>query len=239
LSTGERQRGEAPGTGTDSAVSSSRESLAGAGWRCKEVGVSSAGGPSFSWINPVPLWQSRNQYLSPFLGDPTNDERRRWMEMRAARDRTGASVAQTLERFKLEPRSLVLEVTENTMVEDVDASVAILRRLKDLSVRIAIDDFGKGYSSLSYLKRLPVDILKLDRSFVDGLGTDQKDEGIVRAVIDLARTLGLEVVAEGLETGEQLAHLREMECELAQGFYFWEPLAAERSDELLATYNYP
>jgi Calcineurin-like phosphoesterase len=79
LSTGERQRG---GTaGADPAAGSSRESLAGAGWRCKEVGVSFAGGPSFSWINPVPLWQSRNQYLSPFLGDPTNDERRRWMEM--------------------------------------------------------------------------------------------------------------------------------------------------------------
>jgi hypothetical protein len=67
--------------GADPGVSTSRESLAGAGWRCKEVGVSSAGGPSFSWINPVPLWQSRNQYLNPFLGDPTDDERRRWMEM--------------------------------------------------------------------------------------------------------------------------------------------------------------
>ena len=106
-------------------------------------------------------------------------------------------------------------------------------------MRIAVDDFGKGYSSLSYLKHLPVDILKIDRSFVDGLGTDQKDEGIVRTVIDLARTLGLEVVAEGVETGEQLEYLREMGCELVQGFYFWHPLPTEKADELLATYNYP
>ena len=139
----------------------------------------------------------------------------------------------------LEPRSLVLEVTESAMMEEMEASAAVLRRLKELGVRIALDDFGKDHSSLSYLKRLPVDMLKIDRFFVDGLGTDQKDEGIVRAVIDLARTLGLEVVAEGVESGEQLAHLREVGCNLAQGFYFWRPLPAEKANELLATYNYP
>ena len=139
----------------------------------------------------------------------------------------------------LEPRSLVLEVTESAMMEEMEASAAVLRRLKELGVRIALDDFGKDHSSLSYLKRLPVDMLKIDRFFVDGLGTDQKDEGIVRAVIDLARTLGLEVVAEGVESGEQLAHLREVGCNLAQGFYFWRSLPAEKANELLATYNYP
>jgi EAL domain-containing protein (putative c-di-GMP-specific phosphodiesterase class I) len=148
-------------------------------------------------------------------------------------------ITQTLKTSGLKPCSLILELTECTIMRDVEASVAVLRRLKDLGVRIAVDDFGKDYSSLSYLKRLPVDILKIDRSFVGGLGTDGKDEGIVRAVIDLARTLDLEVVAEGVESGEQLAHLRDMECELAQGFYFWHPLPAERADELLATYNYP
>jgi EAL domain-containing protein (putative c-di-GMP-specific phosphodiesterase class I) len=102
-----------------------------------------------------------------------------------------------------------------------------------------VDDFGKDHASLSYLKQLPGDILKIDCAFVEGLGTDQKDEGIVRAMIELANTLGMEVVAEGVETGEQLAHLREMECELAQGFYFWHPLPAEKAAELLATYNYP
>jgi diguanylate cyclase (GGDEF)-like protein/PAS domain S-box-containing protein len=148
-------------------------------------------------------------------------------------------IAHTVKRFELEPRNLILEVTESAMMEDMEASAAVLRQLKDLGVRIAVDDFGNGHSSLSYLKRLPVDILKIDCSFVAGLGTDSKDEGIVRAVIDLAHTLDLEVIAEGVESGEQLAHLREVGCELAQGFYFWKPLPAERADELLATYNYP
>ncbi|MCA1717469.1 MAG: EAL domain-containing protein, partial [Actinobacteria bacterium] len=148
-------------------------------------------------------------------------------------------VAHTLKRFELEPRSLILEVTECALMRDVEASAAVLRRLKDLGVRIAVDDFGKDHSPLSYLKRLPIDILKIDRSFVGGLGTDGKDEGIVRAVIDLARTLGLEVVAEGVESGEQLEHLREIGAELAQGYYFWRPMPVERAGELLATYNYP
>jgi EAL domain-containing protein (putative c-di-GMP-specific phosphodiesterase class I) len=148
-------------------------------------------------------------------------------------------VAQILKRCNLEPSRLILEVTESAMMGDLDASVAVLRRLKDLGVRIAVDDFGKDHSSLSYLKHLPLDMLKIDRSFVAGLGTETKDEGIVRAVIDLARTLELEIVAEGVESGEQLAHLREVGCNLAQGFYFWHPLPAEKANELLATYNYP
>ncbi len=148
-------------------------------------------------------------------------------------------VAGVLRASRLEARDLILEVTESGLMGDVETSVAILRRLKDLGVRIAVDDFGKGYSSLYYLKCLPIDILKADRSFVGGLGTDGKDEGIVRVVIELAHTLGLEVVAEGVESGEQLEHLREVGCDLAQGFYFWRPVPTERAGELLATYNYP
>jgi diguanylate cyclase (GGDEF)-like protein len=147
-------------------------------------------------------------------------------------------ITQVLSSCGVEPCSLILEITESSLIGDVDASIALLRRFKQLGVRIAVDDFGKEYSSLSYLKRLPVDMLKIDRSFVGGLGTDDKDEGIFRAVIDLARTLGLEVVAEGVESGEQLKHLREVGCNLAQGFYFWHPLPAEKAIELLATYNY-
>ena len=147
-------------------------------------------------------------------------------------------VADVLKTCGLEPSSLILEVTEGAMMKDMETSVAILRRLKDLGVRIAVDDFGKDYSSLFYLKRLPVDILKIDRSLVDGLGTEDENEGIVQVVVELARTLGLMVVAEGVENREQLEKLKEMGCELAQGFYFREPLPAEVAGDLLAVYNY-
>jgi diguanylate cyclase (GGDEF)-like protein len=149
------------------------------------------------------------------------------------------NVAQTLKRFDLEPGRLILELTDSAMMKDAEAAVAVLGRLKDLGVRIAVDDFGKDYSALSYLKHLPLDILKIDHPFVDGLGTNQKDEGIVRAVIELARNLGLEVIAEGVESGEQLAHLRSMGCDLVQGYYLGRSAPAERADELLVAYNYP
>jgi EAL domain-containing protein (putative c-di-GMP-specific phosphodiesterase class I) len=116
---------------------------------------------------------------------------------------------------------------------DVDAAIETLRELKALGVRVAVDDFGTGYSSLSYLKRFPVDYLKIDRSFVNGLGEDLEDRGIVATVVDLAHTLGLEAVAEGVETAEQMAHLQQLHCELAQGFYFHRPLPAADVSKLL------
>jgi diguanylate cyclase (GGDEF)-like protein/PAS domain S-box-containing protein len=146
-------------------------------------------------------------------------------------------VGAVLRECGLDPRSLTLEITEQTAMEGTRATTEALRKLKGMGVRIEVDDFGTGYSSLSYLKRFPVDYLKVDRVFVAGLGWDPKDEGIVRAVVELAHTLGLEVVAEGVESGEQLGLLREMGCELAQGFYFWGPLPAEAAGELLAAYT--
>ena len=134
----------------------------------------------------------------------------------------------------LDPRSLVLEITESAVMEDAGANAETLRELKALGVKIAVDDFGTGYSSLAYLKRFPVDFLKIDRSFVSGLGEDPDDEGIVSSVVNLARTLRLEAVAEGVETEEQRTLLRGMDCELAQGFYFSEPSTAEAASALLA-----
>ena len=144
------------------------------------------------------------------------------------------TIAQVLRKNCLEPRSLILEITESMMVTDVDSIIVTLQELRELGVRIAIDDFGTGYSSLAYLKRLPVDYLKIDRSFVDGLGRDPTDKGLVSAALTLAHTLGLEAVAEGVETADQVAHLRELGCKLAQGYYFWKPSPSERASELLA-----
>jgi EAL domain-containing protein (putative c-di-GMP-specific phosphodiesterase class I) len=148
-------------------------------------------------------------------------------------------IATILGKIGLEPRTLTLEITEETPMEDAHATAEALRKLKVMGVRIEVDDFGTGYSSLSYLRRFPVDYLKVDRAFIAGLGRNAEDEGIVKSVVGLAHTLGLEVVAEGVENGEQLGLLREMGCELAQGFYFWGPLPAKAAEELLATYNIP
>lgn len=107
------------------------------------------------------------------------------------------------------------------------------RRSKSLGVRLAIDDFGTGYSSLSHLRRFPIDILKIDKSFVDGLDQEVEDTAIVHAVITLAKTMGLEVVAEGIEKGGQLAQLRGLECESAQGYFFARPVPGEAISALL------
>jgi diguanylate cyclase (GGDEF)-like protein len=143
-------------------------------------------------------------------------------------------VAEALGKSGLEPGTLCLEITESVLMEDAPSSFDTLWRLKDLGVKLAIDDFGTGYSSLSYLKRLPVDFLKIDRSFVAGLGERPEDRGIAQAVVDLSHTLGLKVVAEGVETEKQLAHLRGIGCELAQGYCFWKPLPSAATGELLA-----
>ena len=144
-------------------------------------------------------------------------------------------VAQALRQSGLDPRGLVLEVTESMVVEDVDAAISTLEELKALGVKIAVDDFGTGYSSLSYLKRFPVDYLKIDRSFVSGLGRDPKDDGLVSASIELAHALGLEAIAEGVETEGQLQRLRSLGCELAQGYYFWKPMPGEAASSFLST----
>ena len=141
-------------------------------------------------------------------------------------------VAAALQRSGLDAGSLCLEVTEGVMVEDVEAATSTLNGLKALGVSISVDDFGTGYSSLSYLKRFPLDYVKIDRSFVAGL--DEKvDSEIVRSVIRLAAAIGISVVAEGVETAEQLDRLEALGCPLVQGFYLARPQPAGDTEALL------
>ena len=119
-------------------------------------------------------------------------------------------------------------------MEEAEATVAALRRLRDLGVRLAIDDFGAGYSSLSYLRSFPVDILKIDRSFVQGLGRDRRNSSIAGAIVSLAHALALTAIAEGVETEEQLATLRGLGCDVAQGFLFARPVAPEELEQTVA-----
>jgi EAL domain-containing protein (putative c-di-GMP-specific phosphodiesterase class I) len=118
-------------------------------------------------------------------------------------------------------------------MDDDEMSEETLGRLKTLGVKLVVDDFGTGYSSLSYLRRFPVDLLKVDRSFVDGLGSDPGDSAIVTAIVTLAHTLGLQAVAEGVESEEQLSELRRLGCDTAQGFYFARPVPGHDVGELL------
>ena len=143
-------------------------------------------------------------------------------------------VSRTLQKAKLKPNTLSLEITESSMMEDTPSTLVALHQLKRLGVKVAIDDFGTGYSSLSYLRRLPVDFLKVDRSFVSGLGKNSEDREILSAIVRLAHALRLKVVAEGVENAEQLAHLRELGSDLAQGYHFSRPLPDGMVSVLLA-----
>jgi EAL domain-containing protein (putative c-di-GMP-specific phosphodiesterase class I) len=142
-----------------------------------------------------------------------------------------ADVASALRSAGLAPGSLTLEITETVMMKDTDATIARLGELTALGVRLAVDDFGTGYSSLSYLQRFPVHELKVDKSFVDDV---VENPALTKGIIDLARTLRLDVVAEGIETPDQAEALRAMNCELGQGYHFALPMDAQDVSPLLA-----
>lgn len=142
-------------------------------------------------------------------------------------------VKRALEESGTEPSTLCLEINESVVMKDVDSALDTLRSLKDLGVKLSIDNFGTGYSSLACLKRFPVDMLKVDRSFVAGLGHDPEDAAIVAAVISLANSLGLLVIAEGVETAAQAAELRVMGGHAGQGFYYGRPRPSEAIAALL------
>jgi EAL domain-containing protein (putative c-di-GMP-specific phosphodiesterase class I) len=136
-------------------------------------------------------------------------------------------VENALAESHLDPACLKLEITETVVMQDAPATLETLHALKALGIQLAIDDFGTGYSSLGYLKRFPVDTLKIDRSFVQGVALDAEDTAIVRAVISVAKSLNLTVTAEGIETDAQLSQLQNLGCDRGQGFLFARPLAAE------------
>jgi diguanylate cyclase (GGDEF)-like protein/PAS domain S-box-containing protein len=138
-----------------------------------------------------------------------------------------ACVAAALAKSGIDPTGLVLEITESLLLDDGEETMQRLLNLRELGVQLAMDDFGTGYSSLSYLSRLPLQILKIDRAFVSVLGRSVEDAAVVRAILSLARTFGMEVVAEGIERPEEVAELKELGCPMGQGYYFSRPLAAE------------
>ena len=142
-------------------------------------------------------------------------------------------VASTLRRTGLEPRCLELELTETMALHGPDAMRAALQELRGMGVQCSIDDFGTGYCGLSHLTRFPLDRLKIDKSFVDQITTTEADAAVVAAIIAMGHSLGLEVVAEGVETEEQLEHLRAFGCDQVQGYIFSHPLPAERFEDLL------
>jgi diguanylate cyclase (GGDEF)-like protein len=144
-------------------------------------------------------------------------------------------VADVLEETGMEPGRLSLEITESTVLADTEAALDTLEALKRQGVRISLDDFGTGYSSLALLKRIPVDELKVDRSFVAGLGLDPQDSPIVSTVVGLAEALGLAAIAEGVETTAQAQELRRIGCRFAQGFYFARPQPSARMTALLGS----
>ena len=142
-------------------------------------------------------------------------------------------ISEVLEATGLEPSSLILEVTESVLMRDTQSTMEVLRDIKRLDVQIVVDDFGTGYSSLSYLKHFPVDVIKIDKSFVDGIENGSEDAKLVRAIIQLGESLGLKTVAEGIETRAQLEELRRLGCKEGQGFYVARPLDQKMMDLVL------
>ena len=142
-------------------------------------------------------------------------------------------VANKLERTGLAPQYLELEVTESLIMQDLDQAVATMEKLRDLSVRLSIEDFGTGYSSLTALRRFPVHRLKIDRSFIQHVATSESDTALASAMIWLGQRLKLRVIAEGVETDEQIRFLKENNCDEMQGYYFSRPLAARDLEPIL------
>jgi EAL domain-containing protein (putative c-di-GMP-specific phosphodiesterase class I) len=142
-------------------------------------------------------------------------------------------IAEALRTHEVPARSLVVEITESSLIVDTDNAGRILNTLRDIGVGVAIDDFGNGYSSLSYLQRFPVDYLKVDRSFISGIGSNPGSGTLAHAIVRLAGTLGVVAIAEGIELDRQAASLRRWGCQLGQGFLFARPTPPDGLNDML------
>ncbi len=160
------------------------------------------------------------------------------ISMRQFRQKNLAEIiARILNETGLNPGFLELELTESILISDARTTIKTLNYLKELGVRLSIDDFGTGYSSLSYLKQMPIDMLKIDRSFVNDITVDKNDAAICAAIISMAKSLEIEVIAEGVETMEQLVFLRNLGCDKIQGYLISKPLSPEHIDMFLPREN--
>jgi EAL domain-containing protein (putative c-di-GMP-specific phosphodiesterase class I) len=194
-------------------------------------------------IGPVGLWMleggcrqlSRWRRLGlPHLSVSVNVSSRQLRDKAFVRQ-----VAEIIDRYGIPPQQLELEITEGSLMMDVDETTGTLRALDKLGVGLALDDFGTGYSCLRYLKNLPVDTVKIDKSFIANVSTSSSDASVVEAIIALAHRLDIRVVGEGVENNQQLDFVRGRGCDLAQGFYFSEPLCADEFAEWSASFNLP
>ena len=138
-----------------------------------------------------------------------------------------------LEKYRVNPSEIELEITESVLIEDFEKVAEKLRILRGHGIRVSLDDFGTGFSSLSYLKRLPIDTLKIDKSFIDTVLTDAATRVITETIINMARTLGFETVAEGVEQEQQYKYLYAVGCNVIQGYYLGRPQTAQQIEELL------
>ena len=198
-------------------------------WLAEETGM----------ITKIGEWALRQSCLHARAWGARNGSPLRVSVNLSARQHRDPDLVDLVERIltetRTDPATLCLEITESVLVNDADAAAQTLHALKGLGVRLSIDEFGTGHSSLGSLKRFPLDMLKVDRSFVSGLGTDTEDAAIVTAIINLAHSLGLQTVADGVETKEQVDELRALGCDVGQGFYFARPRPSDAIAELLGS----
>jgi diguanylate cyclase (GGDEF)-like protein/PAS domain S-box-containing protein len=188
--------------------------------------------PIGTWVlkeacRQLKIWQETSVFGEQ-LWVSVNISSKQFMQLDLAKE-----VQETLAAAQIQPECLKLEITESAMIENIERAVKVLNELKQIGVQLSIDDFGTGYSSLSYLNRLPINSLKIDRSFVMNMQESAENREIIKTIVVLAQTLNLEIIAEGVETADQIAQLQDFACKFGQGYYFARPLDAAAADVFL------